>query len=330
MAERLTTKLAQTGEFQVIERSSLEAALKELNLSASGVVDEKTALKTGRVLGAQVAVTGTITRVDGKFEVNARVIDVETGGILTGSIVLLDEHELSVRGDQDQAVYVPPQPRPDLAAQQQQQPRQKQTPPKGWEEWPGWQGRYGSYSYSGGKLTYTLDTRQNDFIDDPQNGYYPGVVLSRAISGKSWTVDAKVSYYLPEGNGRWFSFFIWLGRDGTRPSMYAKGNAFFISSLRAIDVTPGADRFVFLYHPGQAKGIDVRSDYSYIRFKRSGGMFRGYLSRDGKNYEEILAVKVPPASANLPQKIVLGGQSFLAFGSYAEYEYIKFNGKPLF
>lgn len=333
VAERLTTRLARTGEFQVIERSRLETALKELNLAASGVIDEATAARAGRVLGAEAVVTGTLTRLDGKFEINARMIDAETGNILAAATEQLDEEDLLVKSGQPPAVYAAPRQNSYLLAQpRQQQPQPSQEPPKGWVVWPGWNGgRYGSYSYDGGKLYYRLDTRQEDHRDSPAgDGYYPGLMLSRSISGRSWTVDAKVSYHLPSASGRWFSFSIWFGPEAIRPSLSGSGKAFVAGALRRADAGYSLDSFQFFFAPGQTGEINMPAGYSYIRLERSGGIIRGSLSRDGRNFEQALSVSLPAAVANEQQRIVLSGQAHSAAGSYAEYEYIKLNGKPLF
>ena len=81
--ERLTTHLAQTGKVEVIERSLLKKVLEEMKLESTGVIDAETTKKLGKVLGVASLVSGTLNDLQsGKTEVNARVIEVETGRIL--------------------------------------------------------------------------------------------------------------------------------------------------------------------------------------------------------------------------------------------------------
>lgn len=82
--ERLTTYLAQGKAAQVIERARLQAVLEELRLERSGVVDARTSHELGRILGVGAVVTGTLNDLpNGLTEVNARLIETETGKVLS-------------------------------------------------------------------------------------------------------------------------------------------------------------------------------------------------------------------------------------------------------
>ncbi|REJ74632.1 MAG: hypothetical protein DWQ36_16110 [Acidobacteria bacterium] len=101
----MVTELVKSGKFRVIERSQLEALMREKNLSLSGDVSADTAVKAGRLLGVEYFVTGAITEYGtsggdvhapsvgrlpsfgvGKktftAAINARIIDTETGEIM--------------------------------------------------------------------------------------------------------------------------------------------------------------------------------------------------------------------------------------------------------
>jgi TolB-like protein len=322
-AERLTTKLARTGEFRVIERSRLEAGLKELQLAASGVMDEETALRAGKLLGAEATVTGTLVRINRKFELNVRMVDVETGSIIAGSMVLLDEADLEVKAEARERDFSRPQPpKPAPAAKKA---------PAGWEAWPGWEGRYGDFRLENGRLYYDMTSRQHDHIDAGiPEGYYPGLLLAKRVKGEKWTVEAKVNYHMPTAPGRWFSMCVWVGPGGARPSIGSKAKSLAFCALRRADSGYATDDFSFICSPGDRPAVELPKDLAYLRFERDGGVFKAWASRDGIDYEEVMSVTAPKAAAAEVQKIVLGGQSYLAAGSYAEYEYIKLDGKPLF
>lgn len=67
----------------VVERDKIDFVLKEIMMSKEGLVDESTAVRAGKLLGAQVMVFGSIMQLDGK---NARMlvkaVKVETSEIL--------------------------------------------------------------------------------------------------------------------------------------------------------------------------------------------------------------------------------------------------------
>ena len=84
--ERLTTALAQNKKITLIERGLLKKVMGELNLQATGAIDEETVKKLGKMLGADAIVTGTLNDIkEDKAEINARVVETETAKILTAS-----------------------------------------------------------------------------------------------------------------------------------------------------------------------------------------------------------------------------------------------------
>ncbi len=87
VAEWLITALVKEGRFDVIERRLLEKVLSEQKLGATGLIDEQHASKLGRMLGAKVVVTGSIMKLQNVMEVNARIIDVETGSVIAAELV---------------------------------------------------------------------------------------------------------------------------------------------------------------------------------------------------------------------------------------------------
>jgi TolB-like protein len=79
LAERMVTQLVNLRRFRVIERSALEKLLKEQQLQVSGVVDEATAVKVGKVAGADAIVLGSASVAGANARINTRVVDTETG-----------------------------------------------------------------------------------------------------------------------------------------------------------------------------------------------------------------------------------------------------------
>jgi curli biogenesis system outer membrane secretion channel CsgG len=82
MAATLTDVLAQSGTVRVVERRQLQQILEEMKLSASGLIDEQTAIQAGRLLGANGLLLGSFVAFQGSVRINVRVVKTETGEIL--------------------------------------------------------------------------------------------------------------------------------------------------------------------------------------------------------------------------------------------------------
>jgi len=82
LADMLITDLSNVNMLDIIERDKLETILKEQKLSNSKEFDPNTAAKVGKLLGAQVILTGGYFDMMGSLRIDARFIDVETGKIL--------------------------------------------------------------------------------------------------------------------------------------------------------------------------------------------------------------------------------------------------------
>ncbi len=90
--ERLTTALAQNRKITLVERALLKKVMEELELQASGAIDDETVKKLGRQLGADAVVTGTLNDLkDENTEVNARVVETETGKILAAASAVVEK-----------------------------------------------------------------------------------------------------------------------------------------------------------------------------------------------------------------------------------------------
>ena len=83
MADMLITDLSQNASVTVVERERIQALLTEQNLTRSGSIDPQTAIRLGKIIGAQYMVYGGFMS-DGKgtFVLTARAISVETSAII--------------------------------------------------------------------------------------------------------------------------------------------------------------------------------------------------------------------------------------------------------
>lgn len=86
---RLIQALAETGQFILIEREDINSLLREVSFGESRWVDKKKSAKVGKVLGAQIIVTGALglnmnpeTKRYQRLELLLRMYDVETSRIV--------------------------------------------------------------------------------------------------------------------------------------------------------------------------------------------------------------------------------------------------------
>ena len=134
MQDIFVTELVKSGKFRVIDREQLEALLAEKNLTLSGDVDPRTAIKVGKLIGVEYFLTGAITEYGEEtsgahapsvrglpgFSVgkktftaaaNARIIETSTGEILWADEARAEEKNTKVNvggfggGVEDQRMF---------------------------------------------------------------------------------------------------------------------------------------------------------------------------------------------------------------------------------
>lgn len=81
--EVLTTSFVKSEAFKIIEREQLRKLLEELQLTQSGIIDTTNAKQIGKMVGADAIVIGNIIKIGNDMRLDARIIDVESGIILT-------------------------------------------------------------------------------------------------------------------------------------------------------------------------------------------------------------------------------------------------------
>ena len=71
LADMLITDLTQASGLRVVQRERLEVVLREQSLQAAGRIEEKTAVRIGRLTGATVILLGSATRVGETLRLDA-------------------------------------------------------------------------------------------------------------------------------------------------------------------------------------------------------------------------------------------------------------------
>lgn len=85
--ESITTYLAKKGKIRIVERNRMKAALEELKLGLTGIIDEQTAIQVGKAIGAAAVMVGSFIRIGDIIRINVRLIDVRTSEILAAEQV---------------------------------------------------------------------------------------------------------------------------------------------------------------------------------------------------------------------------------------------------
>lgn len=84
LADLLMTDLAYSAQLVVLDRSRVDAMLRELDLVRAGQVDSAHAPRVGRLLGARHLVVGSLTgRGRGELGIDARMANVVSGSLAT-------------------------------------------------------------------------------------------------------------------------------------------------------------------------------------------------------------------------------------------------------
>jgi TolB-like protein len=128
ISERLTTRIVKKNGVQVIERSLLDKVYGEMKLEKTGAVDPDTIKQLGKILGVDAVVTGTlIDLTEGKTEVNARLITVETGEVIVACEEKVEKNwpdspQKNPVVSHAQATVPPPPARPQTVAVNQEEP----------------------------------------------------------------------------------------------------------------------------------------------------------------------------------------------------------------
>jgi len=89
LAAMLTTDLNKNGSaLKLIERNKIQALLKEIALSQAGSVDNATAVRVGKILGAQAIAFGSFMVLGSDVRIDVRIIKVETSELIVSESIM--------------------------------------------------------------------------------------------------------------------------------------------------------------------------------------------------------------------------------------------------
>ena len=87
LADMLITDLSNIESIQIVEREKLQNLLEEISIGGSAFFDSTTAQRLGKGLGAEMVLTGAFLSIDPQMRIDARLIEVETGKVISASQV---------------------------------------------------------------------------------------------------------------------------------------------------------------------------------------------------------------------------------------------------
>ncbi len=83
IGERLRNEIVNQGDLRVMERSMMQALLKEQSFAQSGACDDDACqIKMGKMLGVDFLAVGSVGKLGSMYTINLRAMDVETGEII--------------------------------------------------------------------------------------------------------------------------------------------------------------------------------------------------------------------------------------------------------
>ncbi|MCH8842694.1 MAG: hypothetical protein IID61_06905 [SAR324 cluster bacterium] len=96
VSERMTTRFSLVKGMRVVERRRLMQALKTLRLGIPALVEPRLARRLGAELGANLLVTGTISDLNDRIELDARPLDIAAGQLLPGAFTSFPKDDVVV------------------------------------------------------------------------------------------------------------------------------------------------------------------------------------------------------------------------------------------
>jgi TolB-like protein len=80
--EELAFHMVATKKFRVVDRKSLDAVRAEHSFQISGDVDDNSAISIGKMLGASIVITGSVSGTGATRRLRAKALDVQTAEIV--------------------------------------------------------------------------------------------------------------------------------------------------------------------------------------------------------------------------------------------------------
>jgi len=83
VVEEIEFQLVDSKEFKVVDRATLDKIRTEQNFQLSGEVDDRSAVSIGKLLGANIVITGSVSGSGSSQRITIKALDVQTAQIIT-------------------------------------------------------------------------------------------------------------------------------------------------------------------------------------------------------------------------------------------------------
>lgn len=90
LPDAMAERIVQSGEMRVVERRALLRILEEQKLGSSALASKEAQIRLGKIAGAQTLLFGGFSAIADQMQIDARIVDAESGVVL---------QSLSVQGD---------------------------------------------------------------------------------------------------------------------------------------------------------------------------------------------------------------------------------------
>ena len=87
VSEIMRTSLVNNPQYIVVERAQIHKAITEQKFQKTGLIDDKSAVEIGKILGADLIIVGSVVKIGNTYTINSRLIDVKTGEVKLGKNV---------------------------------------------------------------------------------------------------------------------------------------------------------------------------------------------------------------------------------------------------
>jgi hypothetical protein len=79
-------RVNRSKKYSIVERNALDKVLKELKISHSDIIDEKTATQIGKLSGAEYILISALILEKDTYYLSMRIISVKTGNVIKTSV----------------------------------------------------------------------------------------------------------------------------------------------------------------------------------------------------------------------------------------------------
>jgi len=85
IVDLMSSALVEAGKYRVIDRTQREKIMKEIEFSLGDCTDDACQLEIGRLLAADKIIVGTLGEMGGKYILSVKMLDVETGEVVSSA-----------------------------------------------------------------------------------------------------------------------------------------------------------------------------------------------------------------------------------------------------